>query len=551
MSIAVEGDRVTSTSHRQQSRWLVPVLLTCVYCAQCLWFVGTQSLTYDEPAHILAGLNAWRQHTFNQWNDQPPLARLLLTAPLIAGSWRITSLPQPLYGAFWTMSIRPSPERLAWFTRPVNVALGVVLAWLLWTAARRMFSEGAANFALALFAFSPPLIAHFSLATVDGALTLLLFATALTVAYWRHHPSWPLTLGLGGIIGLFLIAKFSALPIAALALVLMTTGARTVVASRRLMKMAAALAVGLTIVWAAYFFQTGDVTFRNGRVSGRYARGRTVVLPLSRPLDVTMRLPAPDFFAALGGVVQHNLRGQQSFFLGEVRKNGGWLLYFPAVSVLKWPPLVWALAGATLVLIFSGLVPAADFWLIMMFPAALFGLSLLSNVNIGDRYVLPIYPFLLLACAGFWSWIKGRRWAVPLIAIIVAVQMADCFRYAPDYLSYFMPLVSPARSRTLLTDSNLDWGQGLIALRRYQHEHPTERVSLAYFGTVDPGEYGICASPLGEEDRPTGTVVVSATHLSGQYLHNSRAYQWLLKYPLKAILNHSLYVFDVPGGVTP
>jgi hypothetical protein len=27
---------------------------------QSFWFIGTQSLTYDEPGHIFAGLEAWR-----------------------------------------------------------------------------------------------------------------------------------------------------------------------------------------------------------------------------------------------------------------------------------------------------------------------------------------------------------------------------------------------------------------------------------------------------------------------------------------------------------
>src|SRR5213076_3155352 len=131
---------------------------------------------------------------------------------------------QPLPGAFWTFAIRPSADALAWRTRPVNVALGVAVAVLLWAAARRMFSEGGANFALALFAFSPPLITHFSVAAVDGASTLLLFATAMMLLRWRRRPSWPMTVAIGIVIGAFLIAKFSAPPMVLLALAIMVGG---------------------------------------------------------------------------------------------------------------------------------------------------------------------------------------------------------------------------------------------------------------------------------------------------------------------------------------
>src|SRR5947207_2954194 len=172
----------------------VAIALGAAYAVQCVWFIGTQSMVYDEPAHIIAGLDAWRHDRFEQWNDQPPLARLLITLPLLPGgdAWQIEKLGR----------VRPSPEAFSWHTRPVNVVLGLTLAWLLWITARRMFSEGGALVALALLAFSSPLIAHFSLATVDGAATLLLFATAVTLDRWRAQPSWAepvwLCAGLGG-----------------------------------------------------------------------------------------------------------------------------------------------------------------------------------------------------------------------------------------------------------------------------------------------------------------------------------------------------------------
>jgi hypothetical protein len=538
---------------RRPLRIVIPIVLGALYGAQCLWFVGTQSLTYDEPTHLLAGLDAWRHGRFEQWNDQPPLARLWLTGSLVRGPWRLEPLAQPLNGAFWTIAISPGPEQLAWRARPWNVVLGLALAWLLWITARRMFSEGGANLALALFAFSPPLVAHFSVATVDGSATLLFFATVIVLTRWRPHPSWRATLGVGAVMGGFLIAKFSAPPLVLLGLVVMATSVTEVPRSpERLAKTAAAMVVGLIIVWAAYFFHTGEVTFRNGSLTGPYAGPHRVIVPVSRPLEVTVRLPAPEYVAAFGGVAQHSVRGQPSSFLGQVRKFGGWPLYYPVVAALKWPLVVWVIACATLVLMTRGAVPApTDLGMMMIFPAVWFGFAMWSNLNIGDRYILPVYPFLLLMCAGFWTAVRDRRWAVPVVALMVTAHAGDCLRYAPDYLSYFNPFVRPARSYELLTDSNLDWGQGLIALRRYERAHPNDRIRLAYFGGVDPREYGIRALPLAEGERATGTIVVSATHLSGQYLEDPAAYQWLLKSPEETILNHTLHVFRVPAGGVP
>jgi hypothetical protein len=533
---------------------LIPIGLAVCFAAQCAWFIGTQSFTYDEPAHIIAGLDAWRHGRFELWNDQPPLGRLLVTAPLVIGRpdrWQLDDLG-PAGANFWTVAIRPDPVALAWHTRPANVALGLVLMWLLWITARRLFSTAAASFALALFACSPALIAHFSLATVDGLAVVCLFATAAAVARWRRQPSWPTTCGLGLVLGAFLLSKYSAPPLVAVAvLIVLGSGPRREFPVR-LAKAAAASAIALAAVWATYGFHVGPVTFRNGPLAGPYGRGHTVIVPLQRPLDLTLRLPAPEYIAALGGVAQHAVRGQPAFLLGAVRKAGGWPLYLPIVMALKWPPTLWLLAGSGLVALARSRSPRVrEVAVMLLFPAVFFGLAMTSKLNIGDRYVLPVYPFLLLLAAAVWEAASIRPAGVIVMVTALALQGADTARYAPDYLSYMIPLVPPDRGYEWLSDSNLDWGQGLIALRKYERAHPDDVVHLAYFGGIDPGSYGVRSRPLGESERATGTVVVSATHLSGQYLTDPSAYRWLLQYPRKAILDHTLYVFDVPAQARP
>ena len=71
---------------RERRRWrlLIPATLLLIYALQCFWFIRTQSLTVDEPGHIAAGLAMWRHGRFVMLNDQPPLARLIFTAPLAA-----------------------------------------------------------------------------------------------------------------------------------------------------------------------------------------------------------------------------------------------------------------------------------------------------------------------------------------------------------------------------------------------------------------------------------------------------------------------------------
>jgi hypothetical protein len=71
------------------------------------------------------------------------------------------------------------------------------------------------------------------------------------------------------------------------------------------------------------------------------------------------------------------------------------------------------------------------------------------------------------------------------LALLVVVNAADALRYAPGYISYFNVFVPPGKNYQLLSDSNLDWGQGLLALREYQLHHPDEQISLSILWDAD------------------------------------------------------------------
>src|SRR5689334_24551817 len=99
-------------------RLLAAVLLS-FYILQCAWFIRTQSLTYDEPVHISEGLDAWRNGRFEDYNDHPPLARLLCTLPLIGRrsehQWQVDV--EKLPAGFRVVNVSTDPVSLAWRAR--------------------------------------------------------------------------------------------------------------------------------------------------------------------------------------------------------------------------------------------------------------------------------------------------------------------------------------------------------------------------------------------------------------------------------------------------
>lgn len=546
------ADSTAPRAAHARLRLLLPLALLIVYVAQCAWFIRTQSFTFDEPVHIVTGQEMWREGRFQDWNDHPPLQRLLCTLPLIASRWQVDVRGQ--FPEFLALGFHPSPQAMADRGRAVSVVLGIILALVLWTTTRRMFSEAAANLALGLFAFSPALIAHYSLITTDGIGVLMIFATAVQLLRWRSRPTRGQTVLLGVVMGLLLLAKFYTPPmfLVALAWMLLLKPQGVAINPRHWNWRAAlaACALAFLVVWAGYFFHVSRLTMRDGRFVATFPHRPPIIKEMRTPVNFSIPVPAGEYLDGLRNVAFHNHRGHQAFLLGTASAKGGWKLYYLTVMLLKWPTVVMVLFLALLLLAARRrIIVPRDLLIMASFPAVYFVFAIFSHIDIGDRHILPMYPFVLLFVAGGWVQLARRsRIALALVVIALALNAADALRYAPDYLSYFTPFVSPHRTYEYLSDSNLDWGQGLLALRHYQDEHPQEKIYLTYFGSVDPAAYGLRVEKLAEDQRVSGaTVVVSATQMTGQMLEDFNAYHWVLRYPQKTMLDHSLYVFQIPA----
>src|ERR1700730_3501867 len=385
------SDGSAESTRPSKTRLIIPALLCLLYVAQCAWFIGTQSLTNDEPLHIIAGLDAWRHGRFERWNDHPPLVYLLLTLPLLPVGTEIYLPTEPAWaditGIPRAERRSPSPEAIAWRARPLNVVLGVVLGLLLWTAARRYYSEGAANFALALFAFSPSLIAHFSVAINDGAVALLTFAAALQLVSWRRNPSWSRTVILGLILGALLVAKFSTPVLFLLAVFLVLVLKPDTVALNprdwNWRRAFAILAVSFMVVWATYFFHWTKVSLKDGTIATMSAnRTKPVIEKFPLHVNATFYVPNGEYLEGLLKQVLHMRAGHSSFLLGQISMTG-WKMYFPVAVVLKWPTVVLVLfLAAVVIALVKRIAVPRDWYVLAIFPGVFFLLSVFSNVDI-------------------------------------------------------------------------------------------------------------------------------------------------------------------------
>jgi len=260
---------------------------------------------------------------------------------------------------------------------------------------------------------------------------------------------------------------------------------------------------------------------------------------------VSAYIPAGEFVEGLREVAFSNKHGRPAWFLGKIYPTGGIKMYYPAAIVLKWPAVLLVLFLASLLMgVRKTCRNPSDLLAMCAFGVVFLFFAIQSKYDIGERHILPLYPFALLIAGAIWEHVKTRRAAMIVLLLLLALNAADALRSAPDYLSYFNVLVKPANSWRYLTDSNLDWGQGLIALREYELKHPEETIRLAYFGSVDPALYGVRAAPLALGEHAEGTVVAGASVLSGQVLADPISYRWLLPFPPTQMIDRSMFVFD-------
>jgi hypothetical protein len=122
------------------------------------------------------------------------------------------------------------------------------------------------------------------------------------------------------------------------------------------------------------------------------------------------------------------------------------------------------------------------------------------------------------------------RWTARLITGAVVgcavLAVAESLWRWPDSLAFFnTPAVAAAPPHHHLGDSNLDWGQTLVALRDWQRRHPDVRLTVYYFGPIAPEAYGVRAAKLDParlDGAAPGVLAVSATHLQAVYAPDNR-----------------------------
>jgi hypothetical protein len=480
-------------------------------CAAMLTSALQETQTWDEAGHLTAGYLYLKTGSPAFYTDHPPL-RAVFALPLLFLQLRIP-FDRPEWAArnqttFATQFLYTNPyhpDTLLLAGRSVAIVLTLVFGLVLFTWTRRHFGTPTALIALALFAFDPNLIAHGRYITTD-----MLAAFTFFLAVIAFHSGSSLRAGLA--LGLALTAKFSAIALIPIFLLLWIVNRRMTVRALAATFAIAALTVALIIAPDPHAYLTG--------------------------LDQTLRK-------------SHD--GHEAYLLGTY-SHTGWWYYFPVVFAVKTPlGLLLAVLIAAIGLARRHSLPlkasAASLLTALAIPAAVFfGLSMISSVNIGVRHILPIYPLLCIIAAALVIRLPRGRIIASACAAIVAIESIHIY---PDYLAFFNAASGgPAAGPRYLLDSNIDWGQDVKKLRTWLRARQIPSVCTFYFGNTGVEFYGI---PMQYLPRTNETelrqnlncvAAISVTNLYGLYVPHD-AYTWLRDLKPTAKIGWSIYVYDL------
>jgi 4-amino-4-deoxy-L-arabinose transferase-like glycosyltransferase len=495
-----------------------------------------------------------------------------------------------------------NPDKILFFARFPMILLLIVCGFFIFKFAKEFFGEKVAILALFFFSFSPTFLAHGRLVTTDVPAA---FGIVLATFYFLKALKEPTkkNIILAGItLGISQLLKFSLILILPFFVLLTLIWILIFKEWKNPLKvLISSFVLWILVVWIVYGFliynypperQLRDTKITLESFSGGSSSIKeTCFSPKSIqkikrcPAEIVIWASNKPIIRALAHyglgllmVFQRAAGGHTTYFLGEVSASG-WRIYFPFVYLIKEPlafHIFWVLALCYFVfkikepLWKNPILRLKNFikehfvefsmvlWLLIYWAT-----SIKSNLNIGVRHLLPIFPFtIILTAKGVVFWLENTKYkkiAFSLFLFLILWQAISVLKIYPHFIAYANEIVGgPDKVYLYTVNSNLDWGQDLKRLKKWVEENKIEKIYLDYFGGGNPRYYlkEKYESWWGQRDPkeiPKGSyLAVSATALQGGRGQPGKGfdqptgyYLWLEKYKEIAKIGYSIFVYYI------
>lgn len=534
-----------------RTKWLIAANLALIL-AGLLQITGTYrvfSHTWDEPAHIAAGMQLLDRGQYDYELHHPPLARLATaTGPYLAGSRSFGE--QNMWQEGWRLLYdRGDYEQNLTLARLGILPFFVLLAGLTWYWTQWLWGLPTATLASFFLITQPTILAHAGLATTDLPMVALGMWSLLSFVLWLEKPSYLHSVILGISTGLAFMTKFSAIPFLAvcfLAVMLYrwlrdpgSWNPSRLVMSGGLLKILLSTAMLFISAWAVFGFAWSDYPQTKGPETAEAA------YTVSLPMVLT---------ATAGGIkelMEHNSGGHYSYLLGEWQQHGWWYFFPVAIMVKTTIPLLLCAAFGFVVAWKEG--RREKDWkaaLPGIMALSILAFSIMVNINIGVRHILLTYPLLAIQASYGLHWLlyQTRRKLPGSItaAVLLLWQGTTTLTARPDYLPWFNALAG-SQPEHVLIDSDLDWGQDLKRLSSELRARGIEYCAIAYNGFARLDQHNLPPNFALEAGKPvTGWVAISLLSREAE-----EGYHWIKNIKPETRVGKSIYLYLVRPSDLP
>ncbi len=497
MSVKSGVKSIASAEEMQRLRFRLGAWALLAFMAIRLYIsLQNTALATDEFVHIPAGYVHLTLHRFDFNPEHPPLIKMLSALPLLILK---PALPgDPLLKKDWTdwfrfctdffnLPVAKERQIVTWARVPM-ILVSCALGLLIFEWASALFSRSAGIFALLLYTMEPNILAFSRFVYTDMGASLV-YAAFFYLAWrcWRS-PTFARLLSPCFVACLAPLVKHSMVVIFPMYLVFLVIlvfvgkiRIRSCLAHAVLSVLMLLLLLNLGYGFRTHAFDANDLRI----VSGWFGI-HTGNSGINQYLDRYSFLPVPpDYIRGLDLVMNHNRQGHYAYLFGKF-SSMGWWYYFPLAFLVKVPlPVIiltlTAAGGLAINLCFKRSANS----LFLVLPMLLYGgFALTSNINIGIRHILPIFPFLFISAGGLWHFLHDRssrwRWAV---AALAAWTVVGSLAIHYDPLEYFNELAGgPGNGWRYLGESNIDAGQNMMRLADYIRETKPKDLYLYLIG---------------------------------------------------------------------
>ncbi len=574
---------------------IIAFILLSIMLLLSVFSIKDDALTFDELAHIPAGYSYLKYQDYRVNPEHPPLVKSISAIPLMfqdlnfpeeSSNWKQADNPPAWWVQFdlgneFIYKSGNNPEKMIFWSRIPMIFLLIILGWLTFKWAREIAGNEVALGALALFSFSPTLIAHGRLVTTDiGAALGAILASYFWIRFLKN-PEIKNVLLAGVAFGFAMLLKFSLILLVPF-FIIISFAYPLIFSSKDKMRgliryMVLSLLAGIVgmvlVVWPVYAIHVHNYPIEQ-QVRDTSADLAPNPIPILRDATITMAgneilRPMAQYFRGILMATQRTAFGNTVYFLGEMSAKGWWY-YFPVIYFLKEPI---SLHFLTLIALLAALYLAfkkrdgfvkANFVPLsfMVFMAIYWIAAIQGNLNIGARHLIPTLPFLFILIAmGLKKFIDQFSGRNKIIATSISFALLGwyitCSVVAfPHYISFYNYLGGGLeRGYLSAVDSNYDWGQDFHRLRSIIEEREIDKIHLDYFGGEDPNYW------LGDKqerfdpktmDPPQGWLAVSVNHLMGGlgtpvagFDQETGYYEWIQKYELVEKAGKSIFLFHI------